>query len=91
MFINRDDNWVNILNDAVMTYNNSFYSTNNITPVDASNNSEKVKYITFTSTKIKPKLKVSDYSRNADKCNIFCKRCAFNWNRELFKNLTTNI
>ena len=36
MFINGDGNWVNILNDAVITYN--IHSTINMTPVDASNN-----------------------------------------------------
>ena len=33
MFINGDGNWVNILNDAVITYNNNIHSTNNMTPV----------------------------------------------------------
>ena len=37
MFINGDGNWVNILNDAVITYNNNIHSTINMTPVDASN------------------------------------------------------
>ena len=44
MFINSDGNWVNILNDAVVTYNNNIHSTINMTPVDASNNPDKVKY-----------------------------------------------
>ena len=44
MFINGDGNWVNILNDAVVTYNNNIHSTINMTPVDASNNPDKVKY-----------------------------------------------
>ena len=43
MFINGDGNWVNILNDAVVTYNNNIHSTNNMTPVDASNIPDKVK------------------------------------------------
>ena len=34
---------------------------------------------------IKPKLKVGDYVRNADKGNIFSKGYTSNWNRELFK------
>ena len=42
MFINGDGNWVNILNDAVVTYNNNIHSTINMTPVDASNNPDKV-------------------------------------------------
>ena len=84
MFINGDGNWVNILNDAVVTYNNNIHSTIDMTPVDASYNPDKVKY-TFSFKNIKPKLKVGDYVRNADKRNIFSKGYTSNWNRELFK------
>ena len=80
MFINGDGNWVNILNDAVITYNNNIHTT----PVDASNNPDKVKYY-VKSTKATPKIKVGDYVRNADKRNIFSKGYTSNWNRELFK------
>ena len=82
MFINGDGNWVNILNDAVVTYNNNIHSTINMTPVDASNNPDKVKYY-VNSTKAKPKF--NDYVRNVDKRNIFYKGYTSNWNRELFK------
>ena len=92
IYINGDGNWVNILNDAVITYNNNIHSTINMTPVDASNNPDKVRYIVNTSTKFKPKdkpgyaqFKVGDYVRNADKRNIFSKVYTSNWNRELFK------
>ena len=44
MFINGDGNWVNIINDAVVTYNSNIHSTINMTPADASNNPDKVKY-----------------------------------------------
>ena len=84
MFINGDGNWVNILNDAVINYNNNIYSTINMTPVDASNSPDKVKYY-VNSTKIKPKIRVGDYVRNADKRTIFSKGYNSNWNRELFK------
>ena len=91
MFINGDGNWVNILNDAVITYNNNIHSTINMKPVGASNNPDKVKY-TFIFKNIKgkpgyaqPKLKVGDYVRNADIRNIFSKGYTSNWNRELFK------
>ena len=83
MFIKGDGNWVNILN-AVVTYNNNIHSTINMTPVDASNNPDKVKY-TFSFKNIKPKLNVGDYVRNVDKRNIFSKGYTPNWNRELFK------
>ena len=84
MFINGDGNWVNILNDAVITYNKNIHSTINMTPVDAFNNPAKVKY-SFIYRNIKPKLKVGDYVGNADKRTIFSKGYTSNWNRELFK------
>ena len=84
MFINGDGNWVNIINDAVVTYNNKIHSIINKAPVDASNNPDKVIY-SFVYRNIKPKLKVGDCVRNADKRNIFSKEYTSNWNRELFK------
>ena len=84
-FINGDGNWVNILNDAVITCNNNVHSTINMTPVDASNNPDKSRYIRKPATKIEPKFKVGDYVRNADKRNIFSQGYTSNWNRELFK------
>ena len=84
MFINGDGNWVNILNDAVVIYNNNIHSTINMTPVDAYNNPDKIKYY-VNSTKATPKFKVGDYVRNVDKRNIFSKGYTSNWNRELFK------
>ena len=84
MFINGDGNLINILNDAVVTYNKNIHSTINMTPVDASNNPDKVRYY-VKSTKATPKLKVGDYVRNVDKHNIFSKGYTSNWNRELFK------
>ena len=44
IFINGDGNCVNILNDAVITYNNNIQSSINVTPVDASSNPVKIKY-----------------------------------------------
>ena len=57
MFINGDGNWVNILNEAVITYNNNIHSTFKMTPADASNNPDKVRY-SFNFKNIKPKFKV---------------------------------
>ena len=83
-FINGDGNWVDLLNDGVVTYNDNIHSSINMTPIDASNNPDKVKY-TFSFKNIKPKLNVGDYVRNVDKRNIFSKGYTSNWNRELFK------
>ena len=84
MFINDDGNWVNILNDAVITFNNNTHSTINMTPIDASNNPDKVRYY-VKYTKATTKFKVGDHVRNADKRNIFFKGYTSNWNTELFK------
>ena len=65
MFINGDDNWLNTLKDAVITYNNNIHSAINMTPVDASKNPVNVRYY-VKSTKATPKFKVSDFVRNAD-------------------------
>ena len=59
MFINGDGNWVNVLNDAVVTYNNNIHSTINMTPADASNNPDNVKY-SFIYRNTKPNIKVGD-------------------------------
>ena len=85
MFINGDGNWAKFLNDAVVTYNNNKNTKINMTSVDASNSPDKVKYIISTSSKVKSKLKVGDYVRNAVKRNISSKGYTSNWNREIFK------
>ena len=84
MFINGDGNCVKIRNNAVIIYNNNVHSTIHMTPIDASNNPDKVKYY-VKSTKATPNLKFGEYVRNADKRNIFSKEYTSNWNRELFK------
>ena len=84
MFINGDGNWVNILNDAVVMYNNNVYSTIRMTPVGASNNPDKVNYF-VKSIKETPKLIVGVYVRKADKRNFFSKGFTSNGNRKLFK------
>ena len=84
MFINGDGNWVDILNDAALTYNNNIHSTIKMTTVDCSKNPDKVRY-SFNFKNIKPKLNVGDYVRNADKRKIFSKGYTSNWKSELFE------
>ena len=55
-----------------------------MTPIDASNNPDKVEY-RFSFKNIIPKHEVADYVRNAEKRNIFSKGYTSNWIRELFK------
>ena len=64
MFINGDGNWVNIRNDAVITHNIYIHSTINMTPIDASNNPDKVKYYvqsTKATTKFKLLIGIENY------------------------------
>ena len=84
MFISGHGNWVNILNDAVITCNNNIHSTINMTPADASSNPDNVKYA-FSFKNIKPILKVGDYVRIADRRNIFTEASTSNWNKDLIK------
>ena len=84
MFIDGDGNWVSILNDAVIRCNNKTHSTINMTHVAASNDPDKIKY-TFSFKKFKPKIKIGDYVRNADKRHIFSKEYTSNLNREIFE------
>ena len=44
MIINGDSNWMNIVNEAIVTYTYNKHSAYNRTPNDASNNPEKIKY-----------------------------------------------
>ena len=53
-----------------------------MTPADASDNHDNVRYIA-TASKTKPNLKVVDYVRNAES---FQKGYTCNWNRNLFEN-----
>ena len=94
LFISGDCNWLNLLNDAITTYNNNIHSTINITLVDASNNPDKVKYVRKPASQIitsskhsynKPKLLVGNYVRNDDKRYIFYKGHTSKWKRVLFK------
>ena len=86
MFINGDCYPVNLLNDAVESNNNNKHSTINMTLVDASSNPEKFRYFISTYLKMKPKLKVGDFVRNADKFNFFSNGYTSNCNTELCKN-----
>ena len=43
MFINGDGNSLNLLNDAVVTYNINLHSTIKMSPVDASNRPDNVR------------------------------------------------
>ena len=57
MFIKDDGNWINLLNDAVVTYKNNLHSTIKISPVDDSNRPDKVRY-TFSFKKNNSKFQI---------------------------------
>ena len=70
MSINGDGNWVNLLNEAVVTYNINIHCTKNMSPFDVSNHPEKVRCYISTSTKMKRNHKVGEYVRSANKRNM---------------------
>ena len=81
-FIYGDGNWVSLLNDAAVTYNNNKHITVNMSPVDASDHQENLNTHSV-SRMINPSSKVGDnvdYVRNTDKRNIFSKGGTPNWN-----------
>ena len=82
MFINGDGVWVNILNDAVVTYNNKIHSTINMTLLMLLIILRRLNTQSFKGT-LNVNLKFD--VRNAVKPNIFSKGYTSNWNRQLFK------
>ena len=74
--------YINKLDDIVDEYNNTYYTTIKMKPIDIKNNT----YIN-TSKKINykdPKFKVGDRVRISKYKNIFAKGCMLNWNEEVF-------
>ena len=55
-----------------------------MTAVDASHNPEKYR-LSFSLKNSKPRLKVGDYVKKADKRNLFSKGYTSNWYTQLFK------
>ena len=91
MVIIVDFNWVNLLNDAIITYNNNNLSTENMTSVDASYNPEKVK-IYLLSVNLNPRANLAMPKSHlvitlGKLINVTFspKRYISNWNGELIK------
>ena len=82
MFTNGDCNWVNILNDAVITYNNNIHSTINMTPVLLLIILIKLDTIIIL-PKQHPNLK--SVIMLEMQINVISKGYTSNWNRELLK------
>ena len=61
MFKNSDGKGVNLLKDALLSYYNNRNTTLNMTTVDGSNYSKKIRY-PISLKNIKPKLRVDDTS-----------------------------
>ena len=86
MFINDDCNWMNVVNDAIVTYTYNKHSAYNRAPSDASNNPEKIKYKQFSS-EFRLRFKFGDSLRKADNRNMFSKGYTSNWDRELLRKM----
>ena len=84
MFTNSVCNWITIINDALVTYNNRNFCTLKMTPVDALKKPVEVIYFVISS-KTTTEQKFGDCVVNAHKPSDSSKRYTSNWNRELFK------
>ena len=74
--------YIDVLNDIVNKYNNTFHKTIKMKPIDVTNNSY-VEYNEDSNKKV-PKFKVNDHVRISKYNNIFAKGYFPNWLEEVF-------
>ena len=80
--------YIDKLNDIVNEYNNTYYTTIKMKPVDVKNNTSdakdnKIEFSKETDDK-DPKFQVGDHVRNTKYKNIFAKGYTPNWSEEGF-------
>ena len=72
-----------VLDDVVNKYNNTKHSTIKMKPIDVKDNNNKRVYID-EHNEIRSRFKVGDRVRISEFKNIFAKRYAPNWSKEIF-------
>lgn len=85
--------YIDVLDDIVSSYNNTFHRSISMKPVDVNDtnivqvyeNIRKSQKLTTTRKKKTPKLQVGDYVRITKDKNIFAKGYLPNWTEEVFK------
>ena len=76
------DVYFNVLNDIVNKYNNTFYKTIKMEPIDVKCDSYAEYNVDFNEKD--PKFKVGDHVRISKHKNIFAKGYSPNWSDEVF-------
>ena len=87
VFEKGNANWVDELPKVIKKYNNTIHHSTKMTPIDASkkkNENEVFKNLQDKRKKQKPKYKLGDLVRTADKRNIFSKGDSTNWSNKLY-------
>ena len=87
VFEKGNANWVDELPKVIKKYNNTIHHSTKMTPIDASkrkNENEVYNNLQDKRKKQKPKYKLGDLVRTADKRNIFSKGDSTNWSNKLY-------
>ena len=88
VFEKGNANWLDELPLVIKQYNNTIHHSTKMTPIDASkrkNEEEIYNKLVDKRNKRKPKYKVGDIVRTADKGSIFSKGDSTNWSYRLYK------
>ena len=88
VFEKGNANWLDELSLVIKKYNNTIHHSTKMTPIDASkrkNEEEIYNNLVDKRNKRKPKYKVGDFVRTADKRSIFSKGDSTNWSYKLYK------
>ena len=87
VFEKGNANWIDELQSITSKYNNKIHSSTKMSPIQASkksNESEVYTNLQDKRKKRKPKKKLGDLVRTADKRNIFSKSDSTNWSYKLY-------
>ena len=88
VFEKGNANWLDELSLVIKKYNNTIHHSTKMTPIDASkrkNEEEIYNNLVDKRNKRKPKYKVGEFVRTADKRSIFSKGDSTNWSYKLYK------
>jgi hypothetical protein len=82
---NNTRNWIDMLDDLLLQYNNTKHSSTKLTPTQASNTSKKELLNNFECNSGTPKFKIHDKVRISRIKGIFEKGYLPNWSEEIFE------
>lgn len=81
--------WIEVIDDIVDTYNNTFHSSIKMAPIDVNHGNEEDVWLSLysassSSPPTKPKLKLNDVVRISKYKHVFSKGYDINWSHETF-------